>query len=143
MLTESRSLTIAQSALQTTSFGAQLNGAHPWTAESPELYTLLIELRDEGGRPTDIRSARIGFRTVEVREGRLTINGQAVSIKSSFTAPDGKIHNGSTEFYKHSREVIEHNEWIEVRDTFENLTPENVPVMQTHTCEPTDAPVEI
>ncbi len=46
-----------------------------WSAEAPSLYTLLL---DDG---TDVVSCRIGFRTVEVRDGKLLVNGRAPLIR--------------------------------------------------------------
>ncbi len=61
-----------------------------------------------------------------------TVGGEDFELSSYFSAPDGRWHQASTEHYAHSREVIEHDEWIEVRDTFRNLSDENVPVMHQH-----------
>jgi beta-galactosidase len=54
---------------------ATVRRARPWSAEDPALYTLIVESED------DSVSCRIGFRRVEVREGRLLVNGKAVLIK--------------------------------------------------------------
>lgn len=64
----------------------------------------------------------------------LSVGDERFVVTSRFSAPDGQWHEGSTPFYAHSREVIEHDEWIEVRDRFRNLTGGNVPVMQEHAC---------
>jgi hypothetical protein len=75
-----------------------------------------------------------GMKQQEGAQLTFTVNGEPFAVASSFTAPDGKRYTGSSSFYKHSREVVEHDEWIEVRDTFTNLTDDNVPVMQKHSC---------
>lgn len=64
----------------------------------------------------------------------LQVNGEPFTVTSSFTAPDGKKYNGSSKFYTHTRKIIERGEWIEVHDTFKNLTNEHVPIMQEYTC---------
>ena len=64
----------------------------------------------------------------------LDVDGGPFSIVSTFTAPDGKTYQGGSPFYEYTREVVERGEWIEVRDTFRNLTNENVPIIQAHTC---------
>jgi beta-galactosidase len=46
----------------------------PWSAEQPELYTLVVAAGD------DEVSCRIGFRRVEVVDRRLLVNGRAVRI---------------------------------------------------------------
>ena len=41
-----------------------------WTAETPELYTLLLSLKDSTGRIVEQVHQRIGFRSVEIANGR-------------------------------------------------------------------------
>ena len=49
-----------------------------WTAETPELYKLVVKLKD-GDKVEDMRVANVGFRVVGVRnDGALTINGRRV-----------------------------------------------------------------
>lgn len=52
-----------------------------WTAETPNLYTLVISLQDAAGRSTEAVSCRVGFRTVEIKGGRLLVNGVPIYIK--------------------------------------------------------------
>lgn len=52
-----------------------------WTAETPRLYTLVLTLTDADGRLVEAVSHALGFRTVEIKDGRLRINGQAIYIK--------------------------------------------------------------
>ena len=53
----------------------------PWSAETPNLYTLLVEVTDAQGRLVSATSRRIGFRTVEVADGEVRVNGRRVMIK--------------------------------------------------------------
>lgn len=53
----------------------------PWTAETPELYTLLIELAAEGGEVIQIVREEIGFRRVDIEGGRLKVNGRPITIR--------------------------------------------------------------
>ncbi len=57
------------------------------------------------------------------------------TVRSRFSAPDGRWYSSSSEFFTHRREVIPRDEWIEVRDTFVNRTDGDVPIMQEHVCE--------
>jgi len=59
----------------------QLRKAHPWSAEAPHLYRVVVELLDPDGRCVEAVSQRIGFRRVEVRERELLVNGRPVLIK--------------------------------------------------------------
>ncbi|MHB9031516.1 MAG: beta-galactosidase, LacZ type [Anaerolineae bacterium] len=52
-----------------------------WSAEEPNLYTLLVILCDASGKEIEVVSNKIGFRQVELRAGRLLINGQPLVVK--------------------------------------------------------------
>jgi beta-galactosidase len=52
-----------------------------WTAETPELYTLALSLEDSTGVVVEQISRRVGFRSVEVKDGRLLINGHPVRFR--------------------------------------------------------------
>ncbi len=52
-----------------------------WTAETPELYILTLTLLDQNGKCIESLSNRIGFRTSEIKNGLLLINGVAVKLK--------------------------------------------------------------
>ena len=53
---------------------------HQWSAESPYLYRLIMTLKS-GKNTLDITSATVGFRTVEIKNSQMLVNGQAVLIK--------------------------------------------------------------
>ena len=40
-----------------------------WTAETPNLYTMLITLKDDDGRIVESTSHKIGFRKIEITDG--------------------------------------------------------------------------
>lgn len=53
-----------------------------WTAETPYLYTLVLELKDKNGVTVDIESCRVGFRQVKINsQGILTLNGKRLVIR--------------------------------------------------------------
>ncbi|MDH4351378.1 MAG: beta-galactosidase, partial [Gemmatimonadota bacterium] len=52
-----------------------------WTAETPQLYTLLLTLVGERGDTTQVIAQRLGFRRVEVKGGLLLVNGTPVTIR--------------------------------------------------------------
>lgn len=54
-----------------------------WSAEHPNLYTLLLELKDATGKVLEITGSEIGFRTSEIKEGRFCINGVPVLVKGT------------------------------------------------------------
>jgi hypothetical protein len=62
----------------------------------------------------------------------LTVNGRTFSVQSKFSTPDGRWVTEDNPYFRRSREVIEHNEWVLVRDTFINQTTDDLPLMQHH-----------
>ncbi len=62
-------------------FEAALAKVARWSAETPDLYRLVLELRDGDGRPLEAVASKIGFRTSEVKDGRLLVNGVPVLLK--------------------------------------------------------------
>ncbi|MBP5543118.1 MAG: DUF4981 domain-containing protein [Kiritimatiellae bacterium] len=53
----------------------------PWTAETPNLYTLVVTLKDIKGRAVESVSLRVGFRDVRVTNRELLVNGKATEIR--------------------------------------------------------------
>ena len=51
-----------------------------WTAETPNLYTMLITLK-EGSKIIESTSHKIGFRKIEIKDGQLLINGKKIYFK--------------------------------------------------------------
>ena len=52
-----------------------------WSAEKPNLYTLVLSLNDKKGNIIETQSCKIGFRKVELINGLLYVNGEYVLIK--------------------------------------------------------------
>ena len=52
-----------------------------WSAESPNLYHLRMSLMDRKAKSLERLSSSFGFRTVEIKDGKLLVNGQYVLIK--------------------------------------------------------------
>lgn len=66
---------------QTVSFRQEVADPRKWTAETPHLYTLLLDVKDKGGATIEAISHRFGFREVEIGSGQLLVNGQAITIR--------------------------------------------------------------
>ncbi|MGH3320542.1 MAG: glycoside hydrolase family 2 TIM barrel-domain containing protein [Streptosporangiaceae bacterium] len=54
-----------------------------WSAEHPNLYTLVLVLRDASGQIVETESARIGFRRFERHGGPVLLNGRPIIFKGS------------------------------------------------------------
>ncbi|MCG8451435.1 MAG: DUF4981 domain-containing protein [Pirellulales bacterium] len=52
-----------------------------WTAETPHLYRLFLELTDSTGQTIEATAINVGFRSVEIKEGELLVNGKYVYLK--------------------------------------------------------------
>ena len=52
-----------------------------WSAEKPNLYTLVFELKDAAGTVIEILEERIGFRELEIKNAQMLVNGVPVMIK--------------------------------------------------------------
>lgn len=65
----------------TATLTARLQRPRLWSAERPDLSTLVLELCDEAGIVVELISTRVGFRRVEIVDGVLRINGQRISIR--------------------------------------------------------------
>ncbi|QYR22672.1 DUF4981 domain-containing protein [Paenibacillus sp. sptzw28] len=52
-----------------------------WSAEQPNLYTLVLSLKDEAGELLEAVSCRIGFRKFELKDGLMLINGKRIVFK--------------------------------------------------------------
>ncbi|MBV6647202.1 MAG: beta galactosidase jelly roll domain-containing protein, partial [Cyclobacteriaceae bacterium] len=52
-----------------------------WSAEKPNLYSVLIFLRDPNGKVVELTEERIGFREIEIKNTQVHINGVPVTFK--------------------------------------------------------------
>jgi beta-galactosidase len=62
-------------------FQANIDAITPWSGETPELYQLILRLRDVDGNLIESVGAQLGFRTIEVIDGQLSVNGKAIYVK--------------------------------------------------------------
>jgi len=61
-------------------WGVEIPGVQSWTAERPNLYSLVMTLK-KGGRVIEAIPQLIGFRNVEIRDSVFYLNGVPVKIK--------------------------------------------------------------
>jgi beta-galactosidase len=60
---------------------ARFRRVRPWSSEVPQLYRLVVRLLDPDGRCVEATAFRIGFRSVELAERKLLLNGCPVAIR--------------------------------------------------------------
>ena len=63
------------------SFNEIFDEVDAWSAETPYLYDMIIRLKDKKGNAIEVVGSKIGFRTSEVKDGQLKVNGQPILIK--------------------------------------------------------------
>jgi beta-galactosidase len=52
-----------------------------WSAETPNLYTVILTLKNHAGAVVEVQRCSFGFREVELKGGQVLINGKAVLFK--------------------------------------------------------------
>ena len=60
---------------------ARIKAPNLWTAESPYLYTLRLALTDSLDNVVEQTEQRVGFRHLEIRGGRLLVNGSPIRLR--------------------------------------------------------------
>ncbi|RUT41437.1 DUF4981 domain-containing protein [Paenibacillus anaericanus] len=66
---------------QTFSLSASVLDPLKWSAEQPNLYTLILSLRNDNGDLLEVVRCRVGFRKFELKDGLMKINGQRIVFK--------------------------------------------------------------
>lgn len=61
-------------------FNAPVYNPLKWSAEKPNLYTLIITLADASGKVLETFAKQMGFRQTEVKEGAIWVNGQMIKF---------------------------------------------------------------
>jgi len=73
----------------------KVNNPRKWTAETPYLYDLAVILENDNGVEVDRVEWRVGFRSVEIRNGRFLVNGQPVKFlgvnRHEFNCRTGRV----------------------------------------------------
>ena len=62
-------------------FSEAFTNAAAWSAETPNLYELYIELLDKSGQSIQAISSKIGFRNIRIQNSQVLVNGQPILIK--------------------------------------------------------------
>ena len=53
----------------------------PWSAETPNLYTLILTLKNTKGKVIQAIQQKVGFRNVEIKESQLKVNGRSILLR--------------------------------------------------------------
>ena len=81
VLRENKLLNAKQRGADSVHFDLKVLNPLKWSAEMPALYTLVLNLKDNSGNVIQAFSQRIGFRSSEIKNGQLLVNGKVVLLK--------------------------------------------------------------
>lgn len=70
-----------QETLKVTMTAPVIQNVKKWTAETPNLYKLVLTARDEKGKVLESMACNIGFRRIEIIDGTFRVNGQYIYVK--------------------------------------------------------------
>jgi len=63
------------------SFNGKVENVKQWSAEKPALYRLVVTLKDKKNNLLETFGSNVGFRTVEIKNSQLLVNGKPVLVK--------------------------------------------------------------
>lgn len=78
---EEKSTQVAGEGKNDVHFESRIKNPKKWSAETPYLYTLFVEMKNAQGKTIEAFTHKMGFRSVEIKDGQLLVNGIAVYLK--------------------------------------------------------------
>ena len=69
-----------------------------WTAETPNLYTVILVLKDDKGNVLEAARSTTGFRTIEIEDGMLLVNGVSVKLKGTNIHDHDPLHGRAVDY---------------------------------------------
>ncbi len=79
---QSQPLNVAGKAKASVELSALISNPQKWTCETPNLYTLRLELLDESGAVKQQITSRMGFKETEIRHQTFFLNGQPIKLNA-------------------------------------------------------------
>ncbi|MBS7256375.1 glycoside hydrolase family 2 TIM barrel-domain containing protein [Flavobacterium branchiicola] len=73
-------INVGANSTQSATFTQNVSKPKLWSNETPDLYTLLLTLKDENGKFVETVASQIGFRKVELKNGQLLVNGIRIMV---------------------------------------------------------------
>jgi beta-galactosidase len=106
---------------------ANIEGVKLWSAEEPNLYTLVIGVLNScDGTVYQVESCRVGFRSVDIIDGTLLLNGNQITIcgvnRHEHNPDHGKVV--SVESMARDIEIVKNNNFNAIRTShYPNAVP--------------------
>ncbi|GAH60260.1 unnamed protein product, partial [marine sediment metagenome] len=76
-----KEVNLGESEEQEILFEQSIENPVKWTAETPNLYSLVLSLKDNKEKTVEVVGSKTGFRKVEIKGGQLLVNGVPILIK--------------------------------------------------------------
>ncbi|OAB46597.1 glycoside hydrolase family 2 TIM barrel-domain containing protein [Paenibacillus antarcticus] len=70
-----------EAGIQRFNLSAYVDQPYKWSAETPYLYTLILSIKDDHNITQETVSCKVGFRSFEINNGLMKINGKRVVLK--------------------------------------------------------------
>ena len=84
VLTDAKGKEVASvEASSANSYTFEVKNADLWSAETPPLYNLHVAVLGKGNKPVEEFDQKVGFRSVEIKNSQLLVNGQPILIKGA------------------------------------------------------------
>ena len=85
---------------------AGLSNLLAWTAETPNLYTVVVRQKDEAGAEEMVFSTKFGFRKVEIKDGVVLVNGQRVFFKGANTQDTHPVYGRTMDVETMLKDIV-------------------------------------
>lgn len=92
---------------ETKDFSTRIKVSRPehWTAETPNLYNLIIELKNDKGEAIESILQKIGFRNIELKDGNMLVNGKAIMLRG-VNRHEANPDTGRVVSYEHMKKDV-------------------------------------
>ncbi|GHU80156.1 beta-galactosidase [Bacteroidia bacterium] len=81
VFSQNKDIALNVSTENTVTVNQKVSAPKLWSNETPNLYTLIINIKNNSGKIIESTSSKIGFRKVEIRNAQLLVNGKPVLVR--------------------------------------------------------------
>ena len=71
---------VSNGRIEKLKFSVPVSNPMKWSSEKPNLYNLVLTLKDPSGKVVETSAKKMGFRQTEVKDGAIWVNGQMVKL---------------------------------------------------------------